>query len=281
MGLASIVLEYAPASSIAPYVGVPPVSWTDYADQDQGTPTILRDQTTHAQIGKVAGAIESLRRVWRGGSRSCQHGLHTEVVGRMLPTFPKIEDFRRRANQKFVNQSAESRTGILPQINKHVQHEGRHIGIMRHDDTQSETPILTATAEVTIARMPLASFTEEVLLQQLEKAAEQLARSMSEQMFAQIDRTLAEVGNVLDAKGQPLSEELILKMLARIEHQFEPDGTWKPPTLVVSPQVYERLMKDGVARSGGSPAFNEALGKILEKKKDEHRRREADRVLAG
>jgi hypothetical protein len=100
-------------------------------------------------------------------------------------------------------------------------------------------------------------------------------------MFAQLETSTAEVGNVVDAGGQPLNEELVLKTLEKLEHSFEPDGTWNPPTILASPETVERLMRSANADGSGSAEFDESLAKILDKKRDDFRRREADRVLAG
>lgn len=199
----------------------------------------------------------------------------------MLPSFPKIEKLRRDASLELVRQRAANLTGILQEISSHVQFEGRQTKVFRHDDTASQTPMHTATGEAIFSRMPLAQFTEQALEQELEKVAHQLAKSMSEQLFADIETAIEEVGNVVDARGQPLSEGLVLKMFETIDHEFEPDGTWKPPTLVASPQAFDRLVKNADAHGSSSGEFNESLRKILEKKRDDFLRREDDRILVG
>jgi hypothetical protein len=126
----------------------------------------------------------------------------------------------------------------------------------------------------------LVDFTEDELRKQLLEFAEQLAKGASVNIYADLEQTTAEVGNVVDAEGQPLSEELILRAFEKMEHTFEPDGMWHPPTILAHPTAIDRLIRNSNSH-GSSKAFNQALTKILDKKRDDFRRREADRVLAG
>ena len=199
----------------------------------------------------------------------------------MLPTIPKIEDFRRKACLELVKKTAEKLTGILALVDTHVQFEGAQSEIIRHDDTVGETPLHAVTGEAVFPRVALVDFTEEKLVQQLVQVAEQLAREMSEHLFSDLDRAISEVGNVIEAGGKPISKGLILQMMETIEHRFEPDGTWMPPTVIASSQAIDRLMESGSADGFGSTEFNESLKAIVDKKRDDFRRREADRVLAG
>jgi hypothetical protein len=199
----------------------------------------------------------------------------------MLPAFPKIEAVRARRNRQMLKDLAAQHAPVLREIDQHIQFEGRGTEILRHDDTVGHSPLHPVSAEVRVDRLRLVDFTEEELSKKLEQVAQQLARGVSEMFYAEMERGTAEVGNVIDAGGQPLSEELILKLIEKMEHTFEPDGSWNPPTLLVSPDVFDKLIQRVGDNGGGSSEFQRSLKQILQKKRDDFRRREADRILAG
>jgi hypothetical protein len=155
----------------------------------------------------------------------------------MLPAFPKIEALRAGTNRRIIERLAAQRSPVLGQIDRHTQFEGRETTILRHDDTIGHSALDPVSAKVLVERIPLADFTEEELIKKLTRIAEQMAEGMSEILYAEMERGTAEVGNVVDAQGQPFSEELILKAIEKMEHSFAPDGTWEQPTFVVSPDI--------------------------------------------
>jgi len=200
----------------------------------------------------------------------------------MLPAFPKIEAARARTNREIIEHLAAQLSPILRKIDRHIQFEGyRGTTILRYDDTVGHSALNPVSAEILVERVPLLDFTEADLLKKLANIAEQMAQGMSANFYAEMERGTAEVGNVVDARGQPLSEELILRAIEKMEHSFEPDGTWNPPTLLVPPGVLNQLMKNASAHGSESSGFDRSLKRILERKRDDFRRRETDRILAG
>jgi hypothetical protein len=199
----------------------------------------------------------------------------------VLPGFPKIEALRARTNRRVIERLAAQLSPVLGQIDRHTQFEGRETTILRHDDTIGHSALDPVSAEVLFERIPLTDYTEEELVKKLTRFAEQMAQGISGILYAEMEKGTTEVGNVVKAPGQPFSEELILKAIEKMEHSFAPDGTWERPTFVVSPEIFHQIMQSAGNRSSGSPGFERSLKKILQKKRDDFRRREADRILAG
>jgi hypothetical protein len=130
---------------------------------------------------------------------------------------------------------------------------------------------------VSIKYVDLAEFSEDLVGTHLDNMAEQLARSMSEHFQQRMHEVTEKVGNVVDGQGQPFSEELLLDVMEKLEHNFGPDGSWQPPTMIVGPGMAEKIAAAGEM----SPEGNKRLKAILERKRDDHRRREAARILVG
>lgn len=194
----------------------------------------------------------------------------------MLPTFPKIQQHRMEDNFATVEQLAMRISPMLGMIARHAQFEGAGHAIERHDDTVSETKMASVTGEVTLSTdMPLVDFTPAELLKQLAALAQQMARGTTENLLSEINRETAAVGNVVDAGGQPPSEDLLIEIFSRMEHTFDEAGRWRPPTLFTGGNM--KALQD----IQSSESFQRRLDDILRQKRDDFRRREADRVLAG
>lgn len=76
-----------------------------------------------------------------------------------------------------------------------------------------------------------------MLDEQGEKAAEQIEK----QFFEFMARVTADAGQVIDAKGKPLSHDLINDMLEKLQIDFDDDGKPELPTLVATPKTVEKL----------------------------------------
>lgn len=70
-----------------------------------------------------------------------------------------------------------------------------------------------------------------------ERAAEQLER----QFFEFMNRVTEDAGQVVDARGRPLSHDLVLDMFEKLQIDFDEEGNPEMPTIVVPPQAYEKL----------------------------------------
>ncbi len=159
----------------------------------------------------------------------------------------------------------------------HQLFEGRSSAIQREDGKVDKTPIHQASGEVTIKQGKLVDFTVMTIEKHLEEVAEQLARSITEQFQQRIKEVTAATGNIVDGGGKPFSEDILLDSMEVMEHNFGKDGRWKPPTMIVGPGMAEKIAAAGPM----SVAGNKRLKTILDRKRDDHRRREAARILVG
>ena len=195
----------------------------------------------------------------------------------MLPTYPKLVRDRQNRNMEAVHARVRQLSPMFGLIKGHQLFEGRSSAIQREDGKIDETPIHRASGEVTIKREMLVDFDEATLAHHFEEMASQLARSMSEHFQQRMNEVTAETGNVVDGGGKPFSEDTFLDGIEVMEHNFDKDGSWKPPTMIVGPGIAEKIAATGEMSAAG----NQRLKAILERKRDEHRRREAARILVG
>jgi hypothetical protein len=195
----------------------------------------------------------------------------------MLPTYPKLVRARQNRNRETVHSRIRQLSPMIGLIKNHQLFEGQSSAIQREDGKLDETPIHRASGEVTIKRELLFDFSEATVSHHLEEMAEQLARSMSESFLQRMNEVTAETGNIVDAGGKPFSEDIFLDGMEGMEHNFSKDGSWKPPTIIVGSGMAEKLAAAGEISAAG----NKRLKTILERKRNEHRRREAARILVG
>lgn len=197
--------------------------------------------------------------------------------GDVLPTYPKLVRDRQNRNMETVHARVRELSPMMGLTKSHQLFEGRSSAIQREDGKIDETPIHRASGEVTVKREMLVDFNDATVAHLLEEMAEQLARSMSELFQQRMSEVTIKTGNVVDGGGKPFSEDIFLDGMEVMEHNFGKDGSWKPPMMIVGPSMAEKIAAVGEMSAVG----NKRLKAILERKRDEHRRREAARILVG
>jgi hypothetical protein len=197
----------------------------------------------------------------------------------MLPTFPAMYQRRRAMNAQIIRELVNRKSPVLADIDSHFMHEGSGSEIHRHDQSVGVTDIKSHSAELEIPKMLLEDFDEVMLIKLLGDVAEQFAKSMSENLFQSVSEGAEAVGNVVDGAGRPFGPELLLEVLETLQMDFLPDGTWQAPTMVVSPEQYQKILE--MQAQGTSKQHEQKLADIIEKKRNEFLSREASRVLAG
>lgn len=75
----------------------------------------------------------------------------------------------------------------------------------------------------------------------LHEAAEQSVQQLMPQFFEQVGNILRSAGQEVDARGQPMTIDLFLDGLEKVDIDFDGEGKAKLPTLVLSPELAERF----------------------------------------
>ena len=194
----------------------------------------------------------------------------------MLPTFPEIVNYRNEQNMAYLKKRIGQLSPIQQEIRKHIQHEGRSAQIERHDESIDPTEFKEAKGEVSVKRMPMRDFGLKQVSEVYDQAAQQFARQFDVMMIDTLNAVTTKTGNIVEAGGKPVNADLILQMLETMDLSFSSRGEWEPPTFwggSAATAAHAMVMAD--------PNFQERLGKLLDRKRNEFRRREAGRVLVG
>jgi hypothetical protein len=105
------------------------------------------------------------------------------------------------------------------------------------------------------------------------------ARFSERPVFEGLDKTLEAAGQVDDAKGAKIAPELILRMLERIEMEFD-DAGQNHLTVVIHPDKMPAFAAAS-RELDEDPVMRERHRELIERKREEWRVREASRRLVG
>ena len=112
----------------------------------------------------------------------------------------------------------------------------------------------------------------------LKKIAAELSSQQSKMIFEHLNEITAKTGNVVNAGGQAINPDLILRTLEQTEIDFSQDGQPRLPTLVVSPEQGDKL-REKMLEWDKDESYNKKFNELIEKKRQEWHDRESHRKL--
>lgn len=196
----------------------------------------------------------------------------------MIPDFPQEKEILNQFWTNYLIAKHRELLGFFGTLPAHMNHEGHQWELNRADGTGDNQPYHEIEGLMTIEISEVPFLTPDKIRNKLDKIAEDMARQISQGMFAEISRVAKEVGNEVNAEGQTLNQELFLQMLEKMDLDFDENGNWNPPTIVIHPDLWESKKEEMKSWE----TDNEFLSKkkaIIEKKKEEWRDRENHRKL--
>jgi ABC-type multidrug transport system ATPase subunit len=158
--------------------------------------------------------------------------------------------------------------------------EGDRSIIVREDGTEDETKIQRISAEMAISLNGLDSSNPKAVLDQIDKAAKEMAIQKSKMIMETIEEAVDRVGNVVDDKGQQFGPDHIFRMLEKIWIEFDADDKPILPTIVADKKGVDRIA-EVFREMEKSPEMKTRFDELIETKRNEWRDREARRQLVG
>ncbi len=105
------------------------------------------------------------------------------------------------------------------------------------------------------------------------------ATQLAQYSFSFINSVIDETGNSIDAKGRPVTPDLILEALEKLPIDFDENtGLAKFPTFYINPSQKEVFQK-AIADAKSDQNFKLRFDQMVERKKEEWRDRENNRKL--
>jgi len=196
----------------------------------------------------------------------------------MLPDFPAFKKRAREQLLRAVERRVPELEPILGEIRHTRIHEGRAAHMTRADTSTQDINFQRAAADLTIPREQMRDATVEQLLEIVTHLAKQIAEQQARYLFATIERSITESGNVVSAAALG-EKEAFLEIERRVQCEFDPE-TLEPTgmMLVLHPTQVERL-KVLAPLWEADPEFVAERARIRAKKLAEWRARESSRKL--
>lgn len=196
----------------------------------------------------------------------------------MLPDFPKLRiELSRKLRSDFEKQTG-LRAPLVAQIKVVAQHEGKGGSYETEDGEIKRIEPQQVSVPVHSPVLSSPSFGYEDALRMVHEAAEKMARKQTKMLFSRLNEAVEEVGNSLDAQGQPLSAELILKMWETMQFDFDEQGNPKMPTLVFNP-VQKQNVEEQFRRLESEHQLRKRRREIMNRKRLDWYDRESRRKL--
>lgn len=193
----------------------------------------------------------------------------------MLPDFPSTKAKLTRRFLAIFEQTVEAKTLPVPWV---AQHEGDRSRLVREDGSEERSDSEPKRVEFSIEKDGLPGMTLNEIEQKYATAGEQMAGQLMGDFFRVVDRATEQAGTAIDASGRPLTADLFLDLLGRVQLDFDSEGNLVPPTIVLHPHVWESVRHD-VASWDEDPDFKRAFRTLIERKREEWREREGRRKL--
>ncbi len=194
----------------------------------------------------------------------------------MNETFPELEEKLNRLVEQALNNVISGSSSLLNNITRSRCFEGNKSLIRRSSGEEEETEKRHSSGETEIPVEKILYGSIENIFEHYKQAAVAMAYEQEKFLLESIDRTVQNTGNVVDAKGQPLSPEAILQLLEMVEINFTEGGKSMTSSFACSPSAREKLqpLLDDLVKT-------KEYKELIERKRNEWRDREANRTLVG
>jgi hypothetical protein len=196
----------------------------------------------------------------------------------MLPDLTTFKSKMNRRLHALLKSEIDRRAPIVAQIRAVARHEGEGGSYQTEDGSikKMDTKELSVPMELPVDSIP--SLELDKTVEKIQALAQAMAEKKTALLFASISEAVEEVGNVIDAKGEKLTAELILKMWDSIVIAFDEKGHPQLPTLYLSP-AQEQRAKEQLARIEAEPELRRRHQEIMDRQRLAWYDRESRRKL--
>lgn len=194
----------------------------------------------------------------------------------MNETFPELEEKLNRLIEQVLNNVIFSRSPLIKSIERFHYFEGNKSLIRRPSGEEEETEKRYSSGKTEIPVEEVLYGNIENIFKHYEQAAVGVSYEQEEFLHESVNKTVQNTGNVINAKEQPLSPEMILQLMEKVEINFTEDGKSMMSSFVCSPILGEKLqpLLDDLEKT-------KEYKELIERKRSEWRDREANRILVG
>lgn len=196
----------------------------------------------------------------------------------MLPDFPDLKAEIERILLARLQAKIRTKDPVVAQIRSFTQHEGR---LQRYEQQPSgqvvEDGFELFSAEVTTAIQEVPKLVGKNLEQKLDEIADKAGSAMAKRFFERVGEECDKAGNTINASGEPMNPELLLKMMSTIQTDFDSNGN--PTTMfVLHPDMVPAALKAS-EQIENDPELKRRSEEIRRKQREAWLTRESNRKL--
>jgi hypothetical protein len=199
----------------------------------------------------------------------------------LLPDYLQLKNDIRAVLDRFLRRRAHQHLGGgLNEVPRTTIHEGHTSSIVRASGKRDVTEMFEVSATFELKRDEVPDLSPGELLTKLDSVAKEMGEKQAKQFLSSLSDQIDRAGNTLEAKGEKMSAALLLKLLETIDIDFDENGVAQLPSMLIPPSL-------GPAAEAANRAMFEdpdvirQRDRIIAKKREEWRAREADRRLVG
>jgi hypothetical protein len=134
----------------------------------------------------------------------------------MLPDFPDLKSDLAEHLDEFVRARIDFHLGALSQIKRVRYFEGRGWTLNYSSGETHDSEMQLTEEELSLSVEEIPNLTFDDMLTKLDEFAKRLAEKQAVRAYQRISEIIEKFGNSVDAKGRPLTAELILEMFNQV-----------------------------------------------------------------
>jgi len=195
----------------------------------------------------------------------------------MLPDFPALKLELRKVILAGLAKRIHTGDPVLAEIKHFRQNEGTLMRYEQQGGKTVEEGFEKMGAEFTILPEEVPDLVGQKLNVKLEEIAQKMIEITAKSFFKKMGEITQAAGTSIDAGGKPVSPEMMLDMMARVQMEFDTDG--KPAqSIVVHPDMVPALQKVS-EQIENDPDLKRRQDEILQRQREAWVTRESNRKL--
>lgn len=195
----------------------------------------------------------------------------------MLPDFPKTKRKLGEAIDKYL-QYLIRQDPLLSEIREERHFEGNRMSSITENGQLGQSAYEEISAGYSIRREDIIVKGPMAFVENIHSVAEKMKKQKAKLLFDKFKEVTDKTGNIVDAKGRPLTFKLLMQLLEKISIDFDDHGNPFLPTLVISPAMGAKL-KHKLPEWEANPEYKKKLEELIARKREEWNDRESHRKL--
>jgi hypothetical protein len=195
----------------------------------------------------------------------------------VLPDITKTKRYLLNRLTLEMRKYVEDRNPAMKRMRSLAQHEGQVHTYERFDAPPVSEGYQEHAAKLEVRMDEVPTLVSQRLAEKLRATADEMARSLGQMFNSKMEQVTTETGNVIDAQGQPFSQDMYLAMLDKVLVDFDEHGN---PTIALHahPTIAVAL-RDKINEWMRDENFQRRANELWQRKVLEWRDRESNRKL--